>query len=99
MAFIQTIEFSTTRIGELQNLMDQWLANSGGRRTARRSTLTADMDNPNTYVQIVEFSSYEDAMKNNALSETAEFAEMAAKLVDSGPVYRNLNVQRVDDFS
>ena len=99
MTFIQTIEFTTTRISEIQELMDEWLAKSGGRRTPRRSTLVADQDRPNRYLQIVEFPSYEDAMQNNALPETGEFAEKAAKLVDAEPVYRNLDVQRVDDLS
>jgi hypothetical protein len=99
MTFIQTIEFTTTRIGEIQHLMDEWVAKSGGRRTPYRATLVADQDRPNTYLQIVEFPSYEEAVRNNALPETTEFAEQAAQLVDSGPVYRNLDVQRVDDLS
>ena len=33
--------------------------------------LTRDRDRPNTYVDIVEFPSYEDAMKNSELPETA----------------------------
>jgi quinol monooxygenase YgiN len=99
VTFIQTIEFTTTRIGEVQDLIDEWLAKSGGRRTTSRATLVADQDRPNTYLQIVEFPSYEAAMHNNGLPETAEFAEKATKLVDAEPVYRNLDVQRVDDLS
>ncbi len=99
MTFIQTIEFTTTHISEIQDLMDDWLAKSKGRRTPRRATLLADQDRPNTYLQIVEFPSYEAAMQNNALPETTEFAERAARLADAGPVYRNLDVQRVDDIS
>jgi hypothetical protein len=38
-------------------------------------------------------------MLNSELPETAEFAEKATKLVDAQPVYRNLDVQRVDDAS
>jgi hypothetical protein len=79
--------------------MDEWLAKSEDRRTTGRATLLADQDRPNTYLQIVEFPSYQEAMLNNALPETAEFAEQATNLVDAGPVYRNLDVQRVDDPS
>lgn len=99
MTFIQAIEFTTTRISEFQDLVDEWIAKSGDRRTPARATLAADQDRPNTYLQIVEFPSYEEAMRNSALPETAEFAEKATRLVDAGPVYRNLAVQRVDDFS
>jgi hypothetical protein len=98
MTFIQTIEFTTTRISEIQGLMDEWLAKSGDRRTPRRSILVTDQDKANTYLQIVEFPSYEEAMRNSALPETTQFAEQASKLVDDGPVFRNFDVQRVDDL-
>lgn len=99
MTFIQTIEFTTTRIREFRELLDEWITKSGERRTPRRATLLADQDRPNTYLQIVEFPSYEEAMHNSALPETAEFAQKATRLVDTGPVYRNLDVQRVDDLN
>lgn len=98
MTFIQTIEFTTTRIDEIQDLMDEWKAKSTGRRTPRRATLISDRDRPGRYLQIVEFPSYEEAMENSALPETSEFAQQAAKLVESEPVYRNFDVQRVDDL-
>lgn len=98
MTFIQTIEFTTTRIGDIHELMDEWLAKTGSRRTPQHATLVVDQDRPNTYLQIVEFPSAEAAMQNNALPETTEFAEKAAKLADSGPVYRNFEVQRADDL-
>jgi hypothetical protein len=99
MAFIQIIEVTTTRLEEIQELVEQWSAKTEGRRTAYRSTLTADRDRPGTYVQIVEFPSYQEAMVNSGLPETSEFAERLAGLCDSPPVFRNLDVQRVDTFS
>jgi hypothetical protein len=70
-----------------------------GRRTVCRSTFTADRDRPNTYVQIVEFPSYQKAMTNSGLPETGEFAENPARLCDGPPAFRNLDVRRVDTFS
>jgi hypothetical protein len=99
VAFIQIIEITTTAIDEIQALMDQWVTSTEGKRKTQRSTLTADKDRPNTYVQIVEFPSYEAAMANSALPETTEFAERLAKLCDGPPVFRNLEVRRVDDLS
>jgi len=99
MTFIQIIEVITTRPEEIQKLVEQWSAKTDGRRTAYRSTLTADRDRPNTYVRIVEFPSYQEAMRNSGLPETAEFAENLARRCDGPPVFRNLDVQRVDDFS
>ena len=99
MAFIQVIEVTTTRPEEIQVLVEEWSARTEGRRSAYRSTLTADRDRPGTYVQIVEFPSYREAMANSSLPETGEFAEKLARLCDSLPVFRNLDVRRVDTFS
>ena len=99
MAFIQIIEVTTARPEEIQELAEEWSARTEGRRTAYRSTLTADRDRPNTYIQIVEFPSYQHAITNSGLPETGEFAEKLAQLCDGPPVFRNLDVQRVDKFS
>jgi quinol monooxygenase YgiN len=98
MAFIQTIELTTTRIDEIDALMQDWLAQTEGRRTGQRGSFTQDRDRPNTYVQIVEFPSYEAAMANSNLPETAAFAEQIAKLCDAPPAFRNLDVRRVDQL-
>jgi hypothetical protein len=99
MAFIQIIEVTTTRPEEIQELVEEWSARTEGRRSAYRSTLTADRDRPGTYVQIVEFPSYQQAMANSGLPETGEFAEKLARLCDGPPVFRNLDVRRVNTFS
>lgn len=99
MAFIQIIEVTTTRLDEIQTLMDEWVTKTEGKRKAHRSTLTADRDRPNSYIEIVEFTSYEEAMANSNLPETGEFAEKLTKLCDAPPTFRNLDVRRVDDLS
>ena len=98
MRFIQIFEFTTTRIDEIEALMDKWVAQSEGRRKVDRSVLTADRDRPQTYVQIVEFPSYEGAMQNSALPETAEFAQRLAELCEEPPRFRNLDLVRTDEF-
>jgi len=99
MTFIQIIEVTTTRPQEIQELVQEWSARTEGRRTAYRATFTADRDRPGTYVQIVEFPSNQEAMANSGLPETGEFAEKLARLCDSPPAFRNLDVRRVDEFS
>jgi hypothetical protein len=99
MAFIQIIEVTTTRLDEIQGLMDEWISKTEGKRKTHRSTLTADRDRPDTYVQIVEFPSFEEAMANSDLPETSEFAARLIQLCDGPPVFRNLDVRRVDDLS
>ena len=79
-------------------MVDEWRAQTAGRRTARRGTFTKDRDRPDTYVQIVEFPSFEDAMANSALPETAAFAERLAKLCDGPMTFRNLDVRRVEEL-
>lgn len=99
MKFVQIIEFSTSRIDEVEALMEDWLTKTEGTRSAQRGTFTSDRDRPNTYVQIVEFPSYEQAMANSNLPATAHFAEQITKLCDGAPTFRNLDVRRADDFS
>jgi quinol monooxygenase YgiN len=92
MAFIQIIEFRTRRVEEFDALLDQWLAQSKDWRTATRSVRTKDRDRPDTYVQLVEFPSYEKAQENSDHPATAEFAERLSKLCDEPPGFRNLDV-------
>jgi hypothetical protein len=77
MTFVQIIEMTTTKAPEIEELMDGWMAATEGRRSASRSLLTKDRKRPDTYVQVVEFPSYEEAMANSALPETTAFAEKA----------------------
>jgi hypothetical protein len=98
MAFIQLIEITTTRLEDIEGIMQPWLAATEGRRSAHRSTLTKDRDRADTYIQIVEFPSYEEAMKNSNLPETAAFANELVKLCDGPPAFRNLDVARVDQM-
>lgn len=99
MAFAQIIEFTTSRLDEVLDLMDEWVARTEGKRATGRSLVGADRDKANTYVQVVEFPSYEEAMRNSGLPETSEFAERLSKLCDGPPSFRNLDVRRVDDMS
>jgi hypothetical protein len=98
MRFIQIIEFTTSRIDELNVALDEWLSQTQGKRAATRGTQTQDRDRANTYLQIVEFPSHEEAMENSDLPETAEFATRLAKLCDEPPTFRNLDVTREEQM-
>jgi hypothetical protein len=91
------IEFTTTRPDEVEALVGEWRAKTVGRRTAQRATFTQDRDRLNTYIQIVEFPSHEDAMANSDLPETAAFAEGLGQLCDGPMVFRNLDVRSVEE--
>ena len=98
MPFVQIIEFTTSRLGDIEALMDEWTEKTAGKRKAQRGLLTADRDQPNRYVQIVEFPSYDEAMENSKLPETAEISQKLGNLCDGPVAFRNLDVRRVEAF-
>jgi quinol monooxygenase YgiN len=95
MGFIQTIEYKTGRFDEVEALIDNFVAETAGRRTGS-AIVTKDRDNANTYITIVEFASYEAAMANSEMPETGAMAEQMAKLCDGPPTFRNLDIVRRD---
>jgi len=82
---------TTTKAPEVEELMNGWMAATEGRRSARRSLLAKDRERPDTYVQVVEFPSYQEAMANSTLPETTAFAEKLSALCSSGPTFRNVD--------
>ena len=98
MKFVQLIEFKTGDIDAFTRTLDEWLAKTTGVRTPSRAVQGRDRDNDRTYIHIVEFPSYEAAMENSNRPETAEFAAQLAKLCDSPPTFRNLDVTREEEM-
>jgi hypothetical protein len=98
MGFVQIIEFKTSRFGEIQKVMDDWLAATEGKRAPTRGLICQDRDNDGVYVQIVEFPSYEVAMANSEMPETGEFAQKMMELCDGPATFRNLDVLRDETF-
>lgn len=94
MTFVQIIEYQTSREQELETLFQEWLAASEGQRKTLVITHAQDRDQANRYVDIVEFESYEQAMINNDLPATHEFAERMRALCDTPPRFLNLEVLR-----
>ena len=92
MKFIQIIEYSTTKPAEVQAALDEFLAATGGSRANAWARVTVDRDRPNVYVNIVEFPSYEEAMKNSEAPATKALSEKMMKLADGPPTFRNLDV-------
>lgn len=92
--FVQLIEFRTTHRDEINALMDEWEAKTGGKRTATKAVLTAEHGAPERYYEFVEFPTYERAMENSRLPETGAFAERMRELCDGEPTFHNLDVVR-----
>ncbi|MFD5465697.1 methyltransferase domain-containing protein [Kitasatospora sp. NPDC127059] len=94
MSFMQVIEYETTEADRVDRLMDEWLRATHGKRTAQHATIGKDRDRPSHFVQIVEFPSYEEAMKNSDLPETRHIAEEMREACDGAPRFVNLDVVR-----
>jgi quinol monooxygenase YgiN len=95
--FIQIIELQTSKIGEVDALAEQLVKEGGKAFLARRATTTEDRDNPGHYSIIVEFDSYEQAMKNSDSELVNRYSERLGALVDAPPSFRNLDVVSVMD--
>jgi hypothetical protein len=97
MAFVQIIQFQTDRLEEGRQHVDAYLEATKGRRTVQRSVLCRDRDRPDHCVNIVFFESYEAAMKNSELSETAELSEKLGELSTGEQTFLNLDVEWDDE--
>ncbi len=91
MAFVQIVEFSTTKLDEMRERSQKYMQDTEGKRTSRRAAVYADRDNADRYFLIVEFDSYEEAMKNSEMPETQAMSEEMAKLGDGPPTFHNLD--------
>ena len=100
MKFVQMIEFHTSRIDEFNALMDEWTSSVDGQADLPvRVMECADRDKPGSFIQVVEFASYESAMRNSAKPETGEFAARLAKLCEGEASFRNLDLTREETLA
>jgi hypothetical protein len=98
MTFMQIIDYETSRADEMDSLMDEWLKATEGKRTATREFHTRDRDNPDHFLDIVEFPSYEQAMRNSQLPETQQIAERMQSLCSRQTRFLNLDVEREESL-
>lgn len=97
-AFVQVIEFSTSRLPEFQELEDRWRDAIGDDRTARWAITAADRNTSDRYLQIVGFPDYESAMANSKHPGTGRFAEQLRDVCDGEATFHDLDVRRVQAF-
>ncbi len=94
MTFVQLIDCKTSRFDEMNRLMDTWVEQTKGKRTATHSIIGKDRSDQSHLIEIVEFPSYEEAMRNSHLPETDRiFREMVA-LCEEMPTFTDLDVVR-----
>lgn len=96
MKFVQIMEVTTDNFDEFEALHEQWLAATEGQRTTELEWVLHDRDNPNRYVIVVQFPSFDEAMKNNDLPATAEIAQKMNELAAAPTIFHNLDLVRTD---
>lgn len=90
--FIQVIDFTTTRPDDVRELAQRWGADASDNGTATRVYLCRDRDDASRMQMIVEFPSYDEAMRNSGRDETDQFFREFSALCDGEPAFRNLDV-------
>jgi hypothetical protein len=92
MSFVQIMEMRTKNVEEIQSLQREWEQATEGKRTLRRAIVGRDRNEPDRYVILAFFDSYESAMTNSNLPETAEFGAKQGALVDGPIQFTDLDV-------
>lgn len=92
MEFVQIIELRTSKFDEVNALEDEWLEATEGKRTIRRSIVGRDRDDPERYFVLAFFDSYDAAMVNSNLRETAEFGKKQTELLLGPMQFTDLDV-------
>lgn len=90
--FVQIMEITTSRIDEVRAFSERMDKERGSALLARAVTLAADRDSSNHYFYIVEFDSYDEAMRNSNDPETSRYAQEMGGLLDGPPRFYNLDV-------
>ncbi|WP_251059718.1 ester cyclase [Streptomyces sp. ISL-112] len=94
MSFVQMIDFRSKHIDELNKVMDSWAEATSGKRTATHAMTGHDRSDASHLVEIVEFPSYAEAMRNSNLPETERFFREMVALCETEPSFTDLDVIR-----
>ena len=97
--FIQFVEFATDHIDRVREIAKEWEEATTDTRTALSTTIVQDRNDPEWYVVIVTFPSYEAAMENSKLPVTQYFAKKLDNLCKSAPKFCDLDVIEETDLS
>lgn len=99
MTFVQIIDCKTSRVDDMNRLLDTWVEQTEGKRTATHAVAGTDRSRPDHLVEIVEFPSYEQAMKNSQLPETNRIYQEMVALCEEPPTFTDLDVVRDEQLN
>ena len=90
MQFVQTIHVKTDDVSALEDLAAGWHETQSGLAPGYQgSRILADRDRPGEYLMVVDFTSAEEAAKNNDREATAEWASKLAVLATEEAEFAN----------
>jgi len=93
MKFVQIVDFRTERLEDMQKVLQEAAQRNAGKEGGpTHRMLLKDRDQPNRYVALLEFESYDEAMRNSDDPETGKLAEQLGALCIGERVYSNFDV-------
>lgn len=91
MPFVQIIRFQSSKLAELEALLEGWAAAEDDGRV-RRVLVCRDRNDADQHAHLAFFDSYEEAMAHSELPVTQEFAARMSELVDGPPTFYDLDI-------
>ncbi|CCK30895.1 hypothetical protein BN159_6516 [Streptomyces davaonensis JCM 4913] len=99
MKFVQIIDFETERLDEMEPLLEEARQRNAGREGGpTHRILLKDRDTPGRYLSLIEFDSYEEAMRNSEDPETTKMAEQLGALCTREPRFVNCDLLDSSDL-
>ncbi|MEU7277842.1 hypothetical protein AB0A69_03445 [Streptomyces sp. NPDC045431] len=99
MKFTQIIDFETERIDDLEALLEERRAALADKSYGPVSRLLLrDRDNPNRYLAVVGFSSYDEALRSNDDPDTTQLAQRLAELCTRPPRFTDCDLLDEQDL-
>jgi hypothetical protein len=99
MTFVQIIDFETERIDEMRELVRQADTRAAGRTGGPTHRLVLrDRNTPNRYLVVIEFESFEEAMRNSSDPETSTMTERLAALCTRPPSFTDCDVEEMTEL-
>lgn len=92
MSFVQIMDFRTSDPDPMFELADEWWEATDGKRTVRREIVGRDRNDPEHYMVVVFFDSYESAVENSDLPETQAGAATMASHAAGEITFHDLDI-------
>jgi quinol monooxygenase YgiN len=91
--FIQVVEFEAKDVEAVADALNRFRDENPGAVLSSAATIAEDRDRPGTFVSIVLFDSYEQAITQSQNPATDAFSKQLAELMSGPPRFRNLDVR------